>query len=251
MVAGDDDDRVVELSGGFERGDHASQVAVEVFDLEAVVENLAARLGSVRQPGGQPGVFQLLPRPLPGADVVVLVRLGRTQPKEEGLALIALDEELIEVRGVVDRVDAGAGVFQTLRRVDLAEDLARPTRTHFAGAPSLAGGAELIPGVSEQQREHLKLRAQHAQQDAAFLDFPNVAAGQNGAARRRAGRRGGIGVVKQDAFASDAIERGRFCRRVAVSAGVHGRLIVGDHKQNVRPPGLRPSGDGQQTGDGG
>ena len=86
----------------------------------------------------------------------------------------------------------------------------QPSRT--TRAPCLARRTEFISGVFEQESEHGELRPQDAQQDAAFLEFPDVAASEDRTAGWCTRRRRREGIVEQDTLTSDAVKgRGLGC----------------------------------------
>ena len=234
------------MPGLLERLQRALEVVVEVFDLEAVIENLAADFRRVGQEPGQAGVGEFLAGPAPCADVPRSMGFPCAQPEEERLVVVALRQKLLEVQGVVGRVEAGAALrFGQHAGVVFTEGFGFPAILEPSGTTGLSGGAEFVAGILEQQREERELAAQNAPKDAAIFDFIGVAPGQQRVARRRAGRSGGVSVMEQRAFAGDAVEGGRSSRGIAVGADMHRRLVVRDDEKDIRAVGL---GEGRRCG---
>ena len=90
VIAGHDNERVVQFAGCLKRFEHAGQVLVEMLDLKGVVEEFASCHGIVGNALGQQRLPQLLALFLPSTNLVVLVRLGRTVPEKNGLSLSRL-----------------------------------------------------------------------------------------------------------------------------------------------------------------
>ena len=52
MIAGGDDQSVVQLPGLFERGQNAAEVHVVMFNFDGVIQHVPTRLGIIRPKGG-------------------------------------------------------------------------------------------------------------------------------------------------------------------------------------------------------
>ena len=213
---------------------------VEMLDLDAVVEDLSPHVGMIGQCAGKAGRGQVLAGALPSTDVIAQVRLGGPQPEEEWLLRIAPCEKLLEVGGIVGGVEARPPIFlcELAIAAVLSEDVPIPA-LHATRAPRLARGPDLVASVLQQQREDRELGAQDAEQDAAFLKLPDIAARQDRAARGRARWRGREGVVEEHSLARDPVKRWRERGNVPVRPCMHRGLVVRDGEQDV---GLRTLG---------
>ena len=90
VIAGHDNEHVVQFAGCLKRFEHAGQVLVEMLDLKGVVEEFASCHGIVGNALGQQHLLQFPGFFLPAANRVVLVRFGGTVPEKNGLSLSRL-----------------------------------------------------------------------------------------------------------------------------------------------------------------
>ena len=101
VVAGDDDQRVVELAGLFQQIEHAPQIPIERFDLGAIVEHVTADRFVVRQKRRHEGISQLFTSFKTGAGLERAMRLFAAEPEAERSILRFVFEEFGEVARVI------------------------------------------------------------------------------------------------------------------------------------------------------
>ena len=169
----------------------------------------------VRKRGWQPDRVEvhaaLLARPAPERSV----RIRGAQPERERLRLPQPGEERLET------LEAPPGKLPALRP--------GPSRS-----PALAGHACPVAGRLEQLLVGLEPIGEDAPEVRRAFEPPVPLSGENRAARRRAGGRRDVGVVRQGALACDAVEVRCLDDRIAVGGSVRPAPVVGDREQDVR-----------------
>ena len=102
IVTGDHHEGVIQFAGVFQDAEHASQLGIEPFDFERIIEQVAADLRRIGKPCGKANIFQPLPCPHARPCLVRPVRFMPTIPETKGLTRLAGGEEVIEIADVVE-----------------------------------------------------------------------------------------------------------------------------------------------------
>ena len=85
MVAGHEDDRIVELAVFLERGHRGADQAVKALHLPVVIRHIASNLGDVRKAGRNDDIIDLHAALLTRALAKGPVRVAGSKPEAEGL----------------------------------------------------------------------------------------------------------------------------------------------------------------------
>ena len=255
IVARHDHDRIIQLPSLLEEREGAADVAIEVFDLEGVVQHVAADRLVVRPVGRHAvDVARLLAAEAgAGAFFVFAVRLDGTEPEEPGLAGFRLREEGFEVAAVIIVADArrrGLGLLLVelfaRHRARRAVGLERKS-----GRPDLAGRRVGVAVLFEDVGKDRELRREDALVVGGGAEEPRVAAGEDRGARRRALRGRRIGVEEEQALLGHAVEVRGLRPGAPIGAGVATTPIVGDQEQDVRSGRFGGGEAGERGAEGG
>ena len=248
MIGGDDDESVVEFAGLFEFGKDTAQVFVDPFDFQGVIEHVTAHdgvVGIILWHGDFGGIFAGADS---GAVFVFPVRFLEAEPEAEGLIRGTLVEEEVEVVGVIDRADAIRWDFiPMLREGGTGGVVFVAGGLEIAGPPAFAGVPDEVAGFGEDVGVDGEIVGEDAHVVNGFFELPGVAASEDGGAAGAAFGVGCEGVMKEDAFAGDAIEVRSFDPFGAVGSGVAVAPVVGDDEENVRTFGLGLEGNGGEA----
>ena len=110
MVAGHDDDRVVEFVGCFEQLDGLAHVAVPALNFKIVIRNVAAYLGSVRIECWDLNLVDRDAALRTAVFDVGAMRITGAEPETKGLALVTLLQTFVEcARGTAGVLRIAAG----------------------------------------------------------------------------------------------------------------------------------------------
>ena len=108
----------------------------------------------------------------------------------------------------------------------------------IARSPGLAPTTREVAPVLEKVGISLMFGVENTPEIAATAQSLMVLAGQNGMTGGRAGRRGNIGVMKEDAVSGNGVESGCLTDIVIlVDAGVGPTPVVGDREDDIGPFG--------------
>ena len=154
VIAGDDDDGVLQQPAPFKLREHHSEMFVRVLDLVGIVEHVGADGLVVRPVGGDAwDVGELLAAfPDAGLELILAVRLQCAVPEAPGFPVRIVIEEINEVRGVVGGRDAGGlGLELALVIGDAGDEAVSPGRIlRHARLPAFAGDAD-VPAVFHER----------------------------------------------------------------------------------------------------
>ena len=285
VVGGVDDDRVVGEAAGFEGGEEAADLGVEVFDHRVVFGELVAD----HRFGAGPGAEVFVATAGHGAVVkgelrekvfregraggVVGGKAGRGLARIVGSGVGDVAEERLRARGrvmLVDKLDGGVG-----------EQLGGEAGAEARAGQFAVGGAvvERDLGVIGHAAEHHALAVLEGAEPGglAVVPFAGAEGGvavlaeefaheflagerlgvhgepgfsgvEHGAARHADGAAVAaedVVVAEADAVAGEAVDDGRLDVRVAVGGDGVGALVVGEEEKDV---GLRGAGGGGRCG---
>ena len=268
----------------------AADIVIEVFDhrgvggvvlhlphgAAVVVEELGA------SPGGKLGRFGFVFFQQGGFGLQRVVDGVVREVNEERLFAILLDEAdrlagetvgevfpLRSIRQVREFIRAEIGWWRALSataQVEVEALMLGPMLGRFAEMPFseesgfvAAGLQSLGEGDFIERQEWLNRRPLEllvrfvlaARQPVRDAQARGVFAGQDARARRRANRRGGVGIGKAHAFLRQAVKIGRFVKSASVATDVRPAEIIGEDENNVRLPrrgsGVQQSGCGEQA----
>ena len=187
VVGRHDDERPIELAGGFQHGERPTELFVHPFDFHRIVEQVPPDHVCVRKIGRNDDVLDPLARADAGIALIRTVRLVRADPEAERLAGPALFQKILEIRSqvagpeVLQRRAEGAAVELGAGRI-VVEAAALPVSRR----PALAGAADVIAGLCEEVGIDGVLRREPAIVAARVFQLPRVAAGEDGRPARAA-----------------------------------------------------------------
>ena len=101
VIAGDDDNGIVELSGFFQQCDGASHLGIKVFDFDEVVEEVVSDDVVVRKDGRDDDSGGIFTGSFSGTRFEAAVGFRGAEPEAEGFVFWRLRKEVREVAGVV------------------------------------------------------------------------------------------------------------------------------------------------------
>ena len=198
-----------------------------MLDLHEVIEKVVPHDRMVGKDRRHLHFGGILSRSSPCTLLKAPMRFMRSQPKAEGLTIAHLGEEVIKVGRIIPVAHPSEGRFHLSliefrsSRVDRS-----PPRLESPGAPALAGKSNGVTRLLQQLRVGCEFGGQGAVDVACFFQAPDRLSGQDGAARRPAGRGVAKGTGEANALTGDTIEGGRFDLRFTVGPGVGIGLIV-------------------------
>ncbi len=236
MVAGDDDNGVVELSGFFQQCDGASHLEIEVFDFDKVIEEVVADDFVVGEDGRDDDFGGIFAGSFSGAGFEAAVGFRGAEPEAKGFVFWGLREEGCKVAGVVGVTYLLEGRLEALLLEGWPGGVfSAPPRFKAAGAPSLSGVADGVAGFLKEVGIGCKFGRESAVDVASLLEPPDRLTGENGGAGGTTS--GGVaeGVGEAEALFYDAIKGGSFDDGIAIGSGVGVALIVRDAEEDVGP----------------
>ena len=236
MVAGDDDNGVVELSGFFQQRDGAGYLGIEVFDFDEVVEEVVSDDVVVREDGRDDDFGGIFAGSFSGAGFEAAVGFRGAEPEAKRFVFWGLREEGCKVVGVV----GVAHLFEWRLEALLLEGWSgrvfrAPSRFEATGAPSLSGVADGVAGFLKEVGVGCEFGRESAVDIASLFEPPDRLAGEDGGAGGATS--GGVaeGMGEAEALFSDTVEGGGFDDGIAICSGVGVALIVGNAEEDVGP----------------
>ena len=235
VVAGGHDDRVVQFSHGLERAQHGSELRVEPLHFDEVIEKVVTHHRRIRQERRDSDTVRVLACLNPRAGLVGAVRFGGAEPEAERRVFGPLLEKDLEIRGVVQLLDALRGDGTKLpAAVFRACGIALPPAAlPVARPPALAREADVIPSFFKQIRENREGIREQTAVGPGLRQLPDVPARERGCAVGRTLRRSREGVMEKAPLLGDAIKgRGVDARR-AIHRSMGPGPVIRDGKQDV------------------
>ena len=236
MVAGDDDNGVVELSGFFQQCDGASHLEIEVFDFDKVIEEVVADDFVVGEDGRDDDFGGIFAGSFSGAGFEAAVGFRGAEPEAKRFVFWRLRKEVREVAGVVGVTYLLEGRLEALLLEGWSGGVfSAPPRFEAAGAPSLSGVADGVAGFLEKVGVGFEFGRESAVDIASLFESPDRLAGEDGGAGGPTS--GGVaeGMGEAEALLSDTVEGGGFDDGIAICSGVSVALIVGNAEENIGP----------------
>ncbi len=236
VVAGDDDNGVVELTGFFQQRDGAGYLGIEVFDFDEVVEEVVSDDVVVGKNGWDDDFRGIFAGSFSSAGLEATMGFRGAEPEAEGFFFWRLRKEGGEIAGVVGVAHLFEGRLEALLLVGWSGRVFRaPSGFEATGAPSLASVADRVTGFSKEVGVGGELGWKSAVDVASLLEPPDRLTGEDGGAGGTTS--GGVaeGMGEAEALFYDAIKGGSFDDGIAIGSGVGIALIVGDAEENVRP----------------
>ena len=223
VVAGDDDNGVLQLASRFQVREDLAEFPVEALDLEVVVENVAANLRVVRKERRHRHILGAQPAGDTRTLLVGAMRVAATEPKTE-----RSPGRVGFVEGLEVVVPRACGIARA------APGFQAP------GRPALAGEADVVPRRFEQVGVRHELGGQGTPQVDALFEAVALLARQDGPPGWSARRRVAEGVFEPDALGGNAVKHRRADNRVAGRTSMGEGLVVRDREQDIRTrPALR------------
>ncbi len=238
VIAGSNDQRVVQLPGLFQRGENAAEMVVVMLHLNGIIEHVPARFGIVRPESRHLiDVAELLAHAQAHAFFVGAMRLVRAKPKTPRLALRRGLQKLLEVARVITiahrlgrrlgetLVDGCAG-DQPALAVGVIGNARPPTLAGDGGG--VAVGGKHFHKAAELGRENIHVIRR-------LLELPRVTASENGRPRRRALGVGRVRAREKNPLPRHAIKRRRLHPLAPIRSGMPEAPVIGNGEEDVGP----------------
>ena len=216
MVAGHDDNGIVQLAGLFEKPHCCSDIAVPALDFKVVVGDITADHFVVGQEVGDVNLIHG-DSALPATSFLVRpVRVARAKPEAERFCLIALPHEVLE------SICWPAGM------------LCIATRPEIKLAQGLAPVTDLIASIPKPKHEVRMLNIQDAMEVRTLPQAVELLAGEDRVPARRTGWTRNKRMLKENVFLCDAVERRGLHNLVPVHSRMWPPPIVSHAEQDIR-----------------
>ena len=239
VVRRNDDNRVVQFPQFLQPGQHQSQLAVIVFDLEPVVQHIVTHRFVVGPEGrntvdlsGRPAAFCHS-----AAVFITAVRLAAAEPEEpRPRRILTRGEEVGKIRRIIrsEYLRCRRRQFSILPRFTRQLPSAAVLHSGVARRPALSGKGHVVTGLFERLGENLDIFRKTADVISGFAQLPRVASREQ--RRPRRGRFGirSVAILEQYTPCGHTVENR--CRDPFAAIGPEMKPcgIVGDAEQNIR-----------------